>query len=128
MKQLIAISEIIAEAGLGTPGVDLFVGTIPGDVASGIMVRPPLNPAEIDEGMDGHIDETIIVIVRDPDMAEGYARAKALMSALKKIEHRQGDIYFSWIRPESMPVSYPRGDGDEIETSLRVQIGWADTA
>lgn len=119
---------MIQAAGLGIQGRNLFIGTIPGDVPEAIMVRPPLNSAKIDEGMGGHIDETILIIVRDPDALKSYNKALTVAKVLKRQHVQVGDIYFTWIRPESMPASYPRGDGDGIETSVYVQLGWSDVS
>lgn len=128
MNMLLAAAVMIEEASLGEQGVDLFVGTMPADVTRGVMLRAPLDPALIDEGMQDFYDTEFQVIVRDEDPSAGYERAVAIGKALKVYRVQAGDLFISWMRPRSLPVSYPRGDADDIETSVRIQVGFGDTA
>lgn len=124
MKHLYAMAEIIQAAGIASVGTDLFIGTIPADVVSGVMLRDPLMGAEIDEGMKDFYALEVSVIVRDPSVAEGYARAELLQTALNLGRWENDDILVSWMKPCHLPVSYPRGDADVLETAFKVRIGF----
>lgn len=124
MKHLYAMAELIQAAGIATAGTDLFIGTIPPDVTSGVMLRDPLVGAEIDEGLKDFYSLEVSVIVRDPSVADGYARALALQNALNLNDWSNADVQISWMKPCHLPVSYPRGDADTLETAFKVRIGF----
>lgn len=124
MKHLLFIAGLIEAANLGEAGTDLFVGTLPGDVAKGIMLVDPLTGHEIDEGLRGFFASEFQMIVRDPDPTAGYERASAVC-AVVNVNNVEGDgIDIAWCRPATLPISYPRGDADDIETSVRFRIGF----
>lgn len=125
MKHLMFIAELIEGAGLGAAGVDLFVGTMPADVSRGVMLLDPLTGHEIDEGLRGFFPTQIQMIVRDPDPLEGYARADALSKALTVTNVENDEVAIAWCRPTTLPVTYPRGDADDVETSVRFRLGFA---
>ena len=123
MKSLIAIATLLEEANIATKGIDLFIGTIPADVDRGIMLRDPLAGVDID--MDGFYSTGFHVIVRDPDVMAGYAKAEQIQAYLSGLGvTKVGDVTISWLIPETLPISYPRGDADDIETSFRMRIGF----
>lgn len=124
MKHLLAMASIIEAANLATAGEDLFIGTIPADVNSGVMLRDPLNGAEIDDGMKDFFSLEVSVIVRDPDVQRGYERAEALQEALTQNDWENDEIHVTWLKPCHLPVSYPRGDADLMETAFKVRIGF----
>lgn len=124
MKHLNSVAGIIEAAGIARVGIDLFIGTIPADVSSGIMLRDPLVGATIDKGMKNFYSFEFQVIVRDPDVAQGYVRAEQIQSVLDITDWEDADIHISWMQPCNLPVSYPRGDSDTMETSFRVSIGF----
>lgn len=128
MKHLTDIATLIENAGLGTKAKDVFIGTLPGGLNSGVMIRPPLTGTKIDEGLRGFHEAEVMIIVRDPSPAAGYDKALQLQTALAKHNVTIGETYFGWMRPTELPVSYPRGDGDEVETAFDLQIGFAYVA
>lgn len=126
MKDLYFAAERIALAGFGTIGVDLYVGTMPADVMKGAMLRPPLTGAPIDEGQEDFYLTSFQLIVRDPDPAIGYQRALDISKALRMSHADTPDIHIVRIAPDTLPISYPRGDADDIETSVRFLCAWGD--
>lgn len=125
MKHLYYAAELIEAAGLGEVGVDLYVGTIPADVHTGVMLRDPLVGAKLDEGMDGFVRIEFQVIVRDNDPAAAYTKAQAIGEVLKVDRVERPEIYILKMRPANLPVTYPKGDADEIETSIRISAAFA---
>lgn len=129
MKNLIAVANIIQGAGIATIGEDLFVATIPADVRRGVMLRNPLTGIEMDDGHEDFFMTEFQVIVRDPKPVDGHNRAMDILQALKANNNIQvGDVFISWMIPCHLPVQYPRGDADDIETSFDVRMGFAITS
>lgn len=127
MKHLEYAVYKIQENGLGVQGETLFIGTLPADVKKGIMVRDILDPARVDEEMVDWFQQTFQVIVRDPDYESGHAIATEV-SKILNVYHVQFDsIYMNRLRPMEKPMSFPRGDGDEIETAVRFKVSYGET-
>ncbi|SFJ50687.1 hypothetical protein SAMN03159338_1601 [Sphingomonas sp. NFR04] len=125
MKHLIYLATFIEAAGIAQSGVDLFVGTLPADVPRGVMLIDPLSGHEIDEGLGGFFSSQIQAVVRNPDPLEGFAVAERVAKALT-LERVEGDgVKVVWCRPMTRPISYPRGEADDIETSVRFRLGFA---
>ncbi|HIV77371.1 MAG TPA: minor capsid protein [Candidatus Sphingomonas excrementigallinarum] len=124
MKHLMFLAGLLEAAGIAEGGRDLFVGTLPSDVAKGVMLVDPLTGHEIDEGMRGFFASDFQAIVRDPDPLDGYARALAISAALTLADTGNDEVFVTWCRPMTLPISYPRGDADDIETSVRFRIGF----
>ena len=127
MRYLIELSRVIVEAGEATEGEDIFINTMPSEVSRGVMLRPPLTGIEIDEGMRGHHEGEFLIIVRDPDVMAGYSRAERIAQIMKARNLTRPGVHYTWLRPTELPVSYPRGDGDEVEAVFPVQVGFAYT-
>jgi hypothetical protein len=126
MKHLYIAAALIENAGLGQTGTDLFIGTIPEDVHVGIMLKDPLYGAEIDDGMEGFFDHEFQVIVRHPRSEEGYALARAVSKALNVRRQTIDNLYILRMSPQTLPVTYPKGDADKVETSVRIQVAFGE--
>lgn len=125
MKHLYYAAELIQAAGLATEGVDLFVGTIPADVKEGVMLRDPLVGAPLDDAMKGFTSLEFQVVIRSADPDAAYNKGLEISKALKVNYVARPDIYVRSMRATTLPVNYPKGDADEIETSLRVSVSFA---
>jgi hypothetical protein len=125
MKHLYYAAELIEAASLGTAGEDLYVGTIPADVHEGVMLRDPLTGAELDEGMGGFTKLEFQVVIRSADPQAAYEKALAISNVLKVDRVNRPGIFILKMRPCTLPVSYPKGDADEIETSVRIMAAFS---
>ena len=128
IKMLMTAAAMIQEAGLGEVGIDVYVGTIPADVIKGVMLRAPLDPTEVDEGMQDFYDTQFQIIVRDTDPAAGFDRADKISKALRTFRLERDGLSISWMRRKSLPIQYPKGEADDIETSVRMQVGYGELA
>lgn len=126
MKHIYAAVKLIEEAGLGVQGRDLFIGTMPSDVVSGIMLRLPITGDRIDEGMVDFYNTSFVLIVRDADAGAGYDRARSLSKVLTVDRLIDGDVYILKMNPETLPVSYPRGSADDVETSVSIHVAFGE--
>lgn len=120
MKHLYYAAELIEAASLGERGVDVFVGTIPADVHEGVMLRDPLAGAALDPGLDGFTQLEFSVVVRSIDPAAAYDKALAISNVLKAADVKRPEIFILRMAPCSLPVTYPKGDADQLETSVRI--------
>lgn len=128
MKHLFAAAKLIEQSGAAAIGTDLFIGTIPAEVTRGCMLRDMLDGIAIDEGMEGVYSDQFQVIVRDPDPGAGYERARAISQVLKVSGAQIDDVYFARMYPLNLPVSFPRGDGDGVESAVRMRFLIGETA
>lgn len=128
MKHLYVAAELIETAGLGVSGVDLFVGTLPADVHKGVELRDPLFGADLDQALAGFVNHQFQVIVRDTDPQAAFDKAAAISTALHLPQGLTRDgIYIRSMYPLQTPVTYPKGDSDEMETSVRIRCWFALT-
>lgn len=124
MKHLFYLASLIDAEGIATSGVDLYVNTLPADITAGVMLRDPLMGHEIDEGLRGFFSSEFQMIVRDADIDAGHARAEKIAQALTVANVGNAEVWISWCRPMTLPISYPRSDGDDIEISIRFRLGF----
>jgi hypothetical protein len=128
MKVLLLAAQMIEDAGLGTQGTDLFIQTMPADVKHGVMLKLPLAPTEVDDGMKDFYDFEFQVIVRDVDPLAGYQKCDAISKVLRLDYYETSDLSIPWMRRTTLPISYPRGDMDDVESSCRICVGYGDLA
>jgi hypothetical protein len=124
MNLFMAVADLIQSAGLGTLGTDVFIGTIPAEVKSAVMLREPLNGAIIDDGLRGFFNTEFQVIVRDPDPQAGYNRCLEISKALRVNRITSNGVEITWLVPKTLPISYPKGNADDIEVSCRMSVGY----
>jgi hypothetical protein len=126
MKHLYIAAAMIEEAGLAETGTDLFVGTLPADVKLGVMLKDPLYGAPVDKGMRGFYDHWFQVIVRHPDPAAGYELARSISRVLDKQRFKRDGLYILTMNPSALPVTYPKGDADDVETAVRIHVAFGE--
>lgn len=115
----------IEDAGLGQQGQSLFVGTIPDSVTSAIMIKPPLSGVRVDPNLPDYFKPSIQLIVRDGDVSAGDAKAQALLDCLTisgeesyPATAERGGVQLKLFFPDTLPIRYPRLDGNSYEWSL----------
>jgi hypothetical protein len=105
-------------------GVDLFRGFIPSEVSIAVMTREPLDGIQIDPYISGRYKGDMQVIVRHTDPEAGVALARSVWKALDQ-RHRElfpatserGEVHLDQFIPRTLPIQYPRLDGNTIEWS-----------
>ncbi len=128
MKHLKIAANLIQAAGLAEIGIDLFIGTLPHDVTRGVMLKDPLFGAEIDEGMEKFYDHWFQVIVRHPDPSAGYELARQVGDVLNIRKRAIDGLFIVRMNPSTLPVTYPKGDADDVETSVRIHIAYGEVS
>lgn len=120
---LTILSKKLQDAGLGVQGENLFLYELPGTVAEGIVIKSPLDGIKIDHELKGFFKAPIQIIVRASNHANGEQLSNKIAELLST---EQADVWsngsisilINYCRLESLPIRYPRSDGNGIEWSL----------
>lgn len=119
---LIPITNRLEAEGLGTPGSTLFINFMPFECKQGILLRTPLTGTRIDHELPGYFKCEVMVITRAPEYTAALSLMQEVMSALTIYEEQMDDIYMKYIRPETLPVSFPVSDGQFYEVQVRFEV------
>lgn len=118
------LEKKIVDAGLGVEGVSLFRSFMPAETIIGVFCRVPLEGIPVDPYIPGRHKGRIQVISRHTDPVLGGQLAVALERALRvdspedyPATSERGSARISLFIPETLPIQYPRLDGDGLEWS-----------
>jgi len=92
------------------------------------MLRDPFTGAEIDEGMEDFYEQQFQVIVRHEDPAAGYQLARDISQVLNVRRLARDDMFIVMMNPMTLPISYPKGDADDVETAVRIHVAFGELA
>lgn len=122
----------IKDAGLAVENENLFLNTIPAEVNFAIMLKAPLTGVVIDPYLPGYHKPIIQAIVRHTNPVEGEAIANQLSAALTIAapEHYpanggRGSVMLSLFYARTLPIMYPRQDGNTFEWSINFNTAFA---
>lgn len=119
------LGEKLEKAGLGTRGKSIFNHQFPADIPVGTFFRYPLTGISVDPYIPNWHKVRCQVIVRHTSVAEGEKMADAVSRAL--IAEGEEDYPATSERPairlvrffpDSLPVRFPRLEGNSIEWSM----------
>jgi hypothetical protein len=123
------IARRLHDAGLAIEGQTLFLYAMPSDVKKGVLVKLPLQGIHNDFELPGFFNAQVQVIVRAQNHAEGSALAQAVIDALQI--YRRTVLFdpgttteamtVNWFRPITLPIRYPRSDGNGLEWSINFE-------
>jgi hypothetical protein len=114
-------------------GVTTYIDAMPADESTAILVRAPLQGIPVDHNLPGYYKTSIQVIVRAQKHDRGDALAKAVTDALtthqRKVYPADPARYLPTITlnhmlPETLPIKYPRSDGNGIEWSINFTVAY----
>ena len=117
------------------PGADLFIDTIPGTINKAIMLRTTLAGIAIDPHIPNRYRGPLQVVVRDVDATDGLRRAKEIqrLITLDRREYHpanpaagRGPVHLDLCSPKTLPVRYPRLDGNGLEWSQMFDVLWGE--
>lgn len=119
------VRKKLEDAGIGQSGVDMFEESFPATVNKGIMLRSPLTGIVIDPHIPGFHKPLMQVILRDTDIAAGKVKAKQILDVLTVTEIKDYPatadrmaVRLSVFYPKTLPIQYPRLDGNSVEWSM----------
>lgn len=119
---LTAIANHLEGEGLGTQGSSLFINFMPFECKTGILLRTPLSGTRVDYELPGYFKCDAVVVVRAPEYMAALTLMQDVMKSLTIYEQEMGDIYMRYIRPASLPVSFPVSDGQFYEVQVRFEM------
>ena len=117
---MMPIANKLELEGLGNQGTTLFVNFMPMECKAGILLRSPLNGTEINHEMPGYYKTQFNVIVRGHDYLTAAGLMQEVMTALVIFEQQLDDAFFKYIRPKTLPVTFPVSEGNFFE----IQVGF----
>jgi hypothetical protein len=116
---LTILTDYLQAEGVGTNGVDLFAHRMPFECQKGVLLRLPLDGIQRDPQLPGYFKtEGLQAIIRDIDQAAGEIKAQRVMDALDLMNHQFEGLKINRIFARTLPVVYPRSDGQELEWSI----------
>ncbi|MDE4297088.1 minor capsid protein [Phaeobacter gallaeciensis] len=118
------LEQKIVDAGLGVAGESLFRQFMPAETLIGIYSREPLDGIPFDPYMPGRYRGRIQIITRHTDPVLGKKLAQDVQKVLTvwspedyEPNAERGAASISLFIPETLPIQFPRLEGDGIEWS-----------
>ena len=121
---MLPIANKLEAEGLGTQGTTLFINMLPVDAKEGILLRSPLAGTAIDAELPGHYRSHFSVIVRTLDYEAGLALMQDCMVSLTAYEIYLDDIFVKYVRPATLPVTFPVSVGNFYEIKVEFDIAY----
>lgn len=113
-------------------GVTLFRHTMPSEIAKGIMLKNPLTGIKVDPYLPGFYKPNLQVIVRHTNPEFGDILSDEVVQALRIDEpedypqfERRGKTRLHVFYPSTLPIQFPRLDGNGFEWSLNFTTAFA---
>lgn len=109
---------------LGVQGETLFINFMPMECKQGILLRSPLSGTEIDAELPGYYKTQFMLIVRGHDYIAANTLMESCMRTLTMYEQDLDDIYVKYMRPSTLPVTFPVSDGNFYELKVEFSIAY----
>lgn len=126
------LEKKISDAGLGVEGETLFRAFMPAETTIGVMSRVPLEGIPVDPFMPGRHKGRMQIITRHTDPVLGAELANKVSKVLTvwSPEHyepssERGSATISLFIPLTLPIQFPRLEGDGIEWSQHFNVVFA---
>jgi hypothetical protein len=119
---MMPIANKLEIEGLGTQGTSLFINFMPMECKEGILLRSPLSGTPVDAELPGFYKTSFMAIVRGHDYASASALMEGVMRTLVLYEQDLDDIYVKYMRPGSLPVTFPVSVGNFYEIKVEFDI------
>jgi hypothetical protein len=116
----------LADEGLGTVGLTLFIQHIPEKVAEGIVLMLPASGVMIDHELPQYRSTGFQLVVRDKNYEDGNAMAQAASSALTLGETTLDGMLVKFCRPRHEPLPFQRSQGGYWEFSVNFDFTYLD--
>lgn len=122
---LMPIANKLEFEGLGVQGKSLFINFMPMEAKTAIMLRTPLSGTEINHELPGYFKTYFVVVTRAPEYVAALDMMKAVMLTLTAYDTDLDDISVKYLRPATMPVSFPVSEGNFYEVQVRFDIAFS---
>lgn len=121
---LTPIANKLESDGLGTQGKTLFINFMPMECKKGVMVRSPLIGTGIDHELPGYFKTEFVAVTRAPDYIAALTLMQEVMLALTMYDQDLDAISVKYMRPATLPVSFPISDGNFYEVQVRFETAF----
>ena len=121
---LLPIAKKLETDGLGVMGQTLFIGMIPADCLSGLLLRDKLTGTKIDHELPGYYKTSFQLIARSPNMLTGQTLIKSAVDAITLAETQLDDMLVRYMRPQTLPSVFPLSDGNLYEFNVWIDIAF----
>jgi len=126
------IAKLLQDNGAGKIGSTIFLHFMPVECKKGVLIKEPLAGMQTNNELPGFYKTRFQIIVRAPTQTEGDALVKIIQKAILMKQERSfyepGSNAFAMkvlhCLPDSLPIRFPRLEGNEIEWSLNYQISF----
>ena len=119
------IAKKIEAAGLGQIGKSIFIDSMPAEVKRGILIKSPIAGVKIDHELPGWYKPRLQIIVRSQTHLDGSTLSNAISNlfmtkqeTIWRDDSNNPVFLIKHILPESLPIVYPRSDGNGLEFSI----------
>lgn len=127
---LMPIANLISDAALATPGVNLFVNMYPADVTLGVLLLSSPDGTKINYDLPAYRRGEFQVIVRvaSSDFVTGETLIKDIVRLLTVESETQLDLVMAkHIHPLHEPISYRASAGNNVEFSVNFEMVYVIT-
>lgn len=114
------------------PGSTIFRHTMPATAAKGVMFKNPLTGIPVDPYLPGFYKPSLQAIVRHVDPEIGDTLSDQIVKALQVDEpedfgptDKRGRVRIHVFYPSTLPIQFPRLDGNGFEWSLNFTTAFA---
>ncbi len=121
---LMPIANRLEFEGLGVQGKSLFISFMPMEAKTAIMLRAPLTGVEINHELPGYFKTHFVVVTRAPEYVAALDAMNAVMNALTLYDAELDTINVKYLRPATLPASFPVSDGNFYEVQVRFDIAY----
>lgn len=119
---MMPIANKLEVEGLGSPGETLFINFMPMECKQGILLRSPLSGTPVDAELPGFYKTSFMLIVRGHDYASASELMESCMRTLCFYDQVLDDIEVRYVRPSSLPVTFPVSVGNFYEIKVAFDI------
>lgn len=121
---LMPIANKLEFEGLGIQGKSLFINFMPMEAKTAIMLRTPLAGTDIDHELPGYFKTSFILVARAPQYVAALDLTKSVMLALTMYDQTLDTIEVKYMRPVTLPVSFPVSEGNFYEVQVTFDIAY----
>jgi hypothetical protein len=121
---MMPIANKLELEGLGVQASTLFINLMPMECKEGILLRSPLSGTRVDHELPGYYRTSFMVIVRGHDYASASVLMEACMRALTLYETDLDDISVKYMRPHTLPVTFPVSIGNFYEIKVEFEVAY----
>ena len=121
--RLSLLADLLEAAQIGVKPEAIYIDEMPATETIGVLLRLPLTGVPINHELPGYYRSQVQAIVRAQKAANGDLLAARVSAALTLTDRSlpaggPESMFVTFLRPRTLPVVYPRSDGNGKEWSI----------